>query len=136
MSNAEPLPPPPAPDPVVEPGQSNLDPKTLSVAIYALYLASFLTAGATAIAGVIIAYVIRGESPDWLKGHFEFQIRSFWIALVGWLVGGATIWMLGLGLLIIVATALWFLARAVVGLDRVLKNQPHPNPKTWMFAGG
>ncbi|HEX8232623.1 MAG TPA: hypothetical protein VF559_04670 [Caulobacteraceae bacterium] len=136
MSNAEPLPPSPPPDAAAQPAQSNLDPKTLSVAIYALYLASFLTAGATAIAGVIIAYVIRGEAPDWLKSHFEFQVRSFWIALVGWIVGAGTIWLLRLGLLVMLAAALWFLARAVFGLGLVLKNRPHPNPKTWMFAGG
>lgn len=135
MSNVDPLAPPPSTDASVAPARSTLDPKTLSLAVYALYLASVFTFGVLALAGVIIAYIIRGDAPEWLKSHFEFQIRSFWIGLAASIIGWATVWVLGLGFLVLAATALWFIARAVVGLDRLLKNQPHPNPKTWMFLG-
>ena len=136
MSNLDPLRPSAASDPLAPAAQSTLDPKTLSLAVYALYLASVFTFGVLAVAGLIIAYIIRGDAPEWLKSHFEFQIRSFWIGLAATIIGWATVWVLGLGFLVLAATALWFIARAVVGLDRLLKNQPHPNPKTWMFLGG
>ena len=49
--------------------------------IYILYLVS-LVVGVTGIVGVIMAYVYRGEAPDWLQSHYRFQIRTFWIGLL------------------------------------------------------
>jgi uncharacterized membrane protein len=109
-----------------------LDARTMGIAVYALYLIAFFNGG-TAIAGLIIAYIVRKDAPDWLKSHFTFQIRTFWIALVAGIVGAATVWVLGLGFLILLAAALWFLVRTVAGLGQLLNNKPYPNPESWLL---
>ncbi|HIF9240904.1 TPA: DUF4870 family protein [Photobacterium damselae] len=44
--------------------------------IYILYLVG-LVIGVTGIVGVIMAYVNKGDAPQWLQDHFRFQIRTF-----------------------------------------------------------
>jgi len=117
-----------------DPGRVNvtLDARTMGIAVYALYLIAFFN-GVTAIAGLVIAYVVRNDAPDWLKSHFTFQIRTFWIALVAFIIGAATFWVFGLGFLIMAGAALWFLVRTVAGLGQLLNNKPYPNPESWLI---
>ncbi|NLG74719.1 MAG: hypothetical protein GX535_00625, partial [Xanthomonadaceae bacterium] len=49
--------------------------------IYVLYLVGLLTA-LTSLVGVVMAYIYRDEAPDWLKTHYTFQIRTFWLMLL------------------------------------------------------
>ncbi len=57
----------------------------MAVIIYALYLASFIT-GVTVLIGVALAYAFRGDNPEWVESHYNFQITGFWIFLVGSLI--------------------------------------------------
>jgi uncharacterized membrane protein len=133
--------PTPVPDPAPQgattaapdPGRVSvtLDARTMGIAVYALYLVAFFN-GVTAIAGVIIAYIVRKDAPEWLQSHFTFQIRTFWIALVAMIIGGLT-WWLGIGLLLMAGACLWFLIRSVAGLGQLLNNKPYPNPESWLI---
>lgn len=55
--------------------------RTLVLAVYILYGAGFIT-GLAFIVGVVIAHLKRDEAPPWLRTHFTFQIRTFWISLL------------------------------------------------------
>ena len=44
--------------------------------IYILYLAGFIV-GVTPLIGIVMAYMARGEGPDWLQSHYRWQIRTF-----------------------------------------------------------
>ncbi|WP_429911591.1 DUF4870 family protein [Glycocaulis sp.] len=112
--------PPPAP------GTTDTD-RTFALVCYILQILSVVT-GLTAIVAVILAYVRMTEAPDWLKNHYTYQIRTFWYGLAGMVVGILTIWVLGLGLLIMLATAIWFIVRAVVGLIRLTEGRTHADP--------
>jgi len=48
----------------------------LVLAVYVLYLASFIT-GFTGIIGVVIAYVKIGSADELSATHLRFQIRRF-----------------------------------------------------------
>ena len=111
----------------------SLDSRAMAIAVYALYLVGFFTAFLTAIAGVIIAYVVRADAPEWLKSHYEFQIRTFWGGLIGSVVGLILIPALGLGFLVWLAAGLWFLVRSVAGLGQLLNNKPYPKPEAWLL---
>lgn len=50
-------------------------------AVYILYLVGTLVS-VTHFVAVILAYVARGAAQDWLKSHYAFQIRTFWIGLL------------------------------------------------------
>ena len=100
--------------------------------IYILYLLSLLF-GITSLIGVIMAYINKGDVPDWVQSHYQFQIRSFWIALLFGVIGGLTV-VFGVGILILVFVFLWWIVRCVKGMKYIAKGSAHPNPTSWMFG--
>jgi uncharacterized membrane protein len=92
-----------------------------------LYLSSVVL-GVTAIVGVVLAYVWRGEAhADWESSHYQYLIRTFWIGLVGSLV--SILFMIVLiGFLMLVAVGVLVLVRCVMSLVAAQKQQPMPNP--------
>lgn len=121
QTSSAPPPPPPAS------GVQDTD-RTYALVCYILQILSVVT-GLTAIVAVILAYVRMTEAPDWIKNHYTYQIRTFWIGLAGMVIGILTFWMLGLGFLIMLATAIWFIIRAVVGLIRLTEGRGHTDPR-------
>lgn len=108
------------------------DDKTLPGVVYALHIAGAVTGGLTSLIGAIIAYISRKDAPEWLASHYEFQIRTFWLALL-FSVVGIILTPVGIGVVALVATGLWLVVRGVVGLSTLLKGQPYPTPKNWML---
>src|SRR3546814_17420428 len=52
-----------------------------------LYLASFVT-GVTAIIGVVLAFIWRDDPKgDWEVSHSQYLINTFWIGLIGSILG-------------------------------------------------
>jgi uncharacterized membrane protein len=92
-----------------------------------LYLSSAVL-GVTAIVGVVLAYVWKGEAhADWESSHYQYLIRTFWIGLVGSLV--SVLFMIVLiGFLMLVAVGVLVLVRCVLSLVNAQKRQPMPNP--------
>ncbi|WP_297514779.1 DUF4870 family protein [uncultured Caulobacter sp.] len=121
-------------DPLVDPAvPSKLqDDKSLPVIVYALHIAGVTTGGFTCLIGAIIAYVSRKDAPDWLASHYQFQIRTFWLALL-FSVISLILTAVGVGVVMLVAVGLWLVVRSIVGLSTLLKGQPYPMPKNWML---
>jgi len=46
--------------------------------VYILYLVGLIIQ-VTHLIGVIVAYIYRNDGPDWVRTHYRFQIRTFWI---------------------------------------------------------
>ena len=118
------------------------DARLPAFANYALIFLMVLSFGMTGVLALLIASFAEDKAPDWIKGHYRFQARSFWIAIVPVVLSaalytfvrrhGATpelnIAMLGLVLLCLGYTV----ARAVMGFNHLLYFRPLPNPKTWL----
>ena len=100
--------------------------------IYILYLAG-LVVGVTALVGVIMAYINRGDAPDWLRTHYDFLIRTFWIGLL-WMVVGTILSMIVIGFLVFLFWIVWLIVRCVKGLKYLDNEEAHPNPEGWMFS--
>jgi uncharacterized membrane protein len=99
--------------------------------IYVLYLVGF-AAGITAVIGLVMAYVNRDEAPEWLKTHYQFQIRTFWIGLLYALIAFALTFIL-IGFLIWLLCAVWLIIRVIKGFKVLERREPVPNYETWMF---
>lgn len=99
--------------------------------IYILYLVGLAT-GLTALIGVIMAYVNRDDAPEWLKSHYRFQIRTFWIGLLYCVIGGILSLVL-IGFLVLLFWVIWLILRVVKGFKHLEKREPVPNEQTWMF---
>ncbi len=102
-------------NPLPDSGANGRQPlKNLLTAVYALQAVSFLFP-VTFIVGVVLDYVKRDEAAEaWLASHFRWQIRTFWFTLLWSLLGGITTG-LGIGFIILFATAVWLIYRIAKG---------------------
>lgn len=110
----------------------NSDDTGLANIVYILYLAALIT-GIAGIAGVIIAYLKKDQGPEWLRTHYQFQIRTFWYGLIIAIIGGILTWVL-IGFLILGLLYIWLIVRCILGLMMIHRRQAHPNPTTWLFS--
>lgn len=97
--------------------------------IYVLYLLT-LVSGVTAVVGVIMAYIYKDDAPEWLRTHYEFQIRTFWMALLIGAIGFVLSFVL-VGFVVMFALALWWIIRCVKGIRYLGERAPYPNYLSW-----
>jgi uncharacterized membrane protein len=99
--------------------------------IYVLYLLGFF-AGITAVIGLVMAYLYKDDAPEWLRTHYELQIRTFWIMLLYGLIAGILCIIL-IGFLLLFLIAIWWIIRCVKGLKYLDQNVAYPDHRSWMF---
>ena len=114
-------PPPPAASPLV-------DERQMALIIYILFLAPL--GGVTHVIGLVMAYVARDNAPPWLQSHYTYLISTFWMGLLYFAVALVLCVML-IGFFLMFLVFLWFVVRCAVGLMRLFRNEPIPNPATW-----
>ncbi|NBC49883.1 MAG: hypothetical protein GVY22_18310 [Gammaproteobacteria bacterium] len=114
---------------------NQLDPNASLVSnakvVYILYLVSIVV-GVTSLIGVIMAYVYQPNSPDWLRSHYRFQIRTFWIGLLYVLVG-MLLSTVFIGFLILLFWVVWLIVRCVKGLQQLERSAPVSDVETWLW---
>lgn len=94
-----------------------------------LYLSSFFL-GITSIVGVVLAYVWKSEPrADWEVSHYQYLINTFWIGLIGGIVGVMLLIVL-IGFLILPLVFVLVVVRCVLSLINAQKKRPMPNPGT------
>ena len=80
----------------------------------------------TPVVGVIMAYVKRDEAQGTIyASHIDYLIKTFWVSLVGTVLGTFTTLIL-IGWLILLVTAIWFIYRVVIGLIKLNEDKPVP----------
>ncbi|MBZ9557671.1 MULTISPECIES: DUF4870 domain-containing protein [Modicisalibacter] len=104
---------------------------TIATVVYALMLAGFVV-GITPVIGVVIAYVYRGKGPVWLDEHYRYQIRTFWISLLYGIVA-LVLSLIGIGLLLLIALAVWVIVRCVKGFKGLQEKRAPSNVDTWLW---
>lgn len=89
--------------------------RNLTLVVYVLQACSLLV-GVTAIVAVIINYVKLDDARGtrW-ESHFRWQVRTFWVALVGYLIAAPLVLLFGLGFLLGFAVWVWSIYRVVKG---------------------
>jgi uncharacterized membrane protein len=96
-----------------------------------LYLSSMVL-GVTALVGLVLAYVWKGEAhAEWENSHYEYLIRTFWLGLIGAMVSVLLMIVL-VGFLLMVAVGVLVVVRCVLSLINAQKHLPMPNPRTWL----
>ncbi|MGK2739921.1 DUF4870 family protein [Tepidicaulis sp. LMO-SS28] len=99
--------------------------------VYILYFLGFVI-GISSIAGVIVAYLKRGEASAVSATHYTYQIRTFWIGLLYGVVGTLTTVIL-IGWLILLFTVIWALIRCIKGFIAIGENKSIEDPATWLW---
>ncbi|MCT8999852.1 DUF4870 family protein [Chelativorans intermedius] len=109
----------------LEPGPANIQ------VIYILYLVGFVI-GISVLVGIVLAYMNRGKSEEWVETHYTWAIRTFWIGLLFGFVS-ALLMVVGIGFLLMLAVAIWAVVRIVIGLQAVSRREPIKNPQSWVL---
>ena len=104
----------------------------LVLTVYMLYLVGFVT-GLTAIIGVIIASLQSQRTDPTSQTHFQFQIRTFWIGLLYFVVGVLTV-HIGIGAVILLWWVVWTLIRCIKGLLALNAGEPISDPRSLWFG--
>ena len=103
--------------------QAEMPVRKLAGLVYGLQAASVLV-GVTLFAAVTLNYLRRSQAAGtWLESHFTWQIRTFWWSLA-WCVLGLATAVLLVGLLILAASAVWFVYRIVRGWTELNEGRP------------
>lgn len=98
--------------------------------IYILYM--IICVPALPVLGIIFAYIFENDAKSFLKSHYTYLIRSFWIGLLYFSLSSLLIFLV-IGILLLPLCIIWWLIRIVKGLKSLMRNEPIPNPKTWIF---
>jgi uncharacterized membrane protein len=108
-----------------------MEARNWAIAVWGLYLVSFVTVGITALIGLIIAYVKRPDLRSTPFGsHMTSAIRTFWISLIVGLIGLILSAIL-IGYFVLLLIGLWSLFRCVRGLIKAVDNKPIDDPLGW-----
>ncbi len=99
---------------------------------YILQIVSTLI-GITGIIAVIIAYVNKDDTDDWLQTHYRFQIRTFWIGTL-YIMLGILLHQVIIGYFILLFSFFWFVIRCAKGLKQLENNEPVKNVESWFFS--
>jgi uncharacterized membrane protein len=110
--------------------------KAAALAVYVLYLLSIPSAGALALAGVMVALICQHGAAGLWHAHLREQIRIwaiaflwgiviFAVSLLGWaltvvLIGFPVVWIAGIAGF---AVMLWFTVKSVLGLVALMENR-------------
>ena len=126
------------------PAYAQTEDKTLPMVAYVLYLLGHATVLPLFIA-LVIAYANRANAGPVAESHYTFLIRTFWLSLWWWVIGGLLI-LVGvplsfvlvgipvviLGGLIMGAIWVWAVVRCVLGLVYLAQDQAYPRPRAWL----
>ena len=123
-----------------EAGYPATEERAMPAVVYVLCLLG-LFHGLTLIIGLIMAYVLRGNSGPLNGSHYTYVIRTFWTSFLAMLVGGAimlvsipfTFILIGIpflwaGGMICLLAWLWAIVRTIVGLVRLAEGAPIAQP--------
>ena len=99
--------------------------------VYILFLVAIIFP-ITNLIGVIMAYINKSDSPEWVQTHYQFQIRTFWIAFLMGIIGAFTV-AFGIGFLVLLGLLIWYVVRCVKGMKYLDQKVPVPDPKTWLW---
>ncbi|UIZ56879.1 hypothetical protein LZP46_10880 [Acinetobacter sp. SCLZS86] len=97
--------------------------KQYNLITYILYLVGFVV-GITGLIAIIMNYVKRNEMRGtWLESHVDWQIKTFWYSLIGYVLG-LILSVILIGYLLILVVFVWHVYRLVKGLIALNDNKP------------
>lgn len=99
----------------------------------AAFIVTAFLSGWPSIIAVILNYVKRNEvHGTYLDSHFGWQIRTFWYAVLWFVIGAgliATVIGAIIGVPLLIVTGLWVLYRIIRGWLALVDRKPMPAPK-------
>lgn len=110
----------------LQPGKQNV------LLIYVLYLTGLIPAFGIVpiIVGFTMAYLNRKNATGIWGSHYEYQFRQALIGLA-YIVVSAILLFIMIGILCLIATAIWWIVRSVKGIQAASSTQPILDPRSF-----
>lgn len=91
--------------------------KKITASVYLCQLLTFMLAGLPLLIGVVINFYNKEEAVGtWIESHFDWQIKTAWIALAGFAIGGILFELnLFFGVIVLTSTVMLMVYRIVIG---------------------
>jgi len=116
-----------------------------AIIVYMLFLGSVMTV-VTAPIGALIAHLKYRRAAPWVQSHLQFQLRTFWLGVLGGALFAIAWQLLGvagfspmapwaLGYVYFTVCLIWMVGRCGVGIARLTTNRPVPRPRSLAFGG-
>ncbi len=104
---------------------------------YLLVFLMVMTMGLSGILALLVANFREDKAADWIKTHYEFQKRTFWIGILPTLLVCGALIRLHITnqqtILLMLAIPMAYTAgRAVLGFNHLFNERAVPNPKAWI----
>ena len=102
--------------------------KKYSFITYILYILGLFT-GVFAIVAIIMTYMKRGKMQGmWLESHANWQIKTFWLSFLGYMVVSILAYVLAADLLwliylVFALVFIWQTYRLIVGINALTQNK-------------
>jgi uncharacterized membrane protein len=106
--------------------------KSLAFIVYLLYGVGYFN-GISALIGVIIAHLKVDDADPVAQSHYRFQIRTFWIGLLYFVIA-VPLCMVLIGFPLLIWWLVWSLVRIVKGFLLLTDGKPVANPGSWLFG--
>lgn len=98
--------------------------KTITAMVYLCQVLAFAFAGIPLLIGVAINLIKRDQvQGTWLESHFNWQIKTVWVALALFAISGIT-FIYGMGFYVLMFAVLWLVYRIAVGWYALNANEP------------
>lgn len=111
------------PNPAVEQDEKLKPLKNLTAIVYLCQVLAFAFAGLPLLIGVAINYFNRTKvQGTWLESHFNWQIKTVWVTLLFFAIGGLTFYT-PIGPFILLPTIIWLIYRIVLGWNALNSNK-------------
>jgi uncharacterized membrane protein len=98
--------------------------RTMAIVAHVCLLIGIAT-GIAAVGAVIIAYIQRSDARGTIwEGHYDAIISTFWVGLVGLIVGVPLCFVL-IGIPLLMVLAVWYLYRSIRGMVHAIDDRPY-----------
>lgn len=103
--------------------------KKIAAGVYICQVLTFVLAGFPLLVGVGVNFYFQKDAVDtWVASHFEWQIKTAWLALAGFGIGGILLEMNAvLGMAVIISAIMLMIYRIVIGWNALDANRPVDN---------
>ena len=104
------------------------EPRTLTHVMYALHTVTWFSGGIFSVIAIVINMLnFAGLPDDFYRSHWRWQSRTFWFALIAFIVT-APLWLLFVvpGWIAYILIGLWYLYRCVRGWIAFNDRRPMP----------
>ncbi|ESQ79701.1 hypothetical protein [Asticcacaulis sp. YBE204] len=122
------------------PAREKISDKRIVPVINYLLLFCMMIGGVTGVLAITLIYLFQDDAPDWLKSHYAFQKRTFWIGIavfipIALLLPTPVMHSMVLGSVVLIVAFLlflWIVGRCTVGFNHIFHKRAYPHPKSWL----